>query len=137
MNGPPGKKAAPNRQERGGVTDENLKFPSHASSLLTSAKNPDVVTFTFAPEIERAFVSLLWHHPDLLGTALSKIDPQIAILQPALSKILSAVDLLYRGAGVTDFALERHPWSKRGRRMISKGSIDAFLEKQARAAGAL
>jgi hypothetical protein len=35
------------------------------------------------------------------------------------------------------FLRKTHPWNKSGRRLVSKTSIDAFLHKQAEAAGAL
>jgi hypothetical protein len=35
------------------------------------------------------------------------------------------------------FTRKRYPWSKSGRKLISRTSIDAFLQRQAEAAGAL
>jgi Helix-turn-helix domain len=35
------------------------------------------------------------------------------------------------------FVRKTHPWSKSGRRLISRSSIDAFLQRQAQEAGAL
>jgi hypothetical protein len=47
--------------------------------------------------------------------------------------------LLYQHLAQGDFksfVRKTHPWSKSGRRLISKTSINVFLKKQAEAAGA-
>jgi hypothetical protein len=61
------------------------------------------LTFHFAPEIEEAAVSILWHEPDRLGVFLREIDPLAHITQPHIRIILEAIDLAWRQLGTTDF----------------------------------
>jgi DnaB-like helicase N terminal domain len=61
-------------------------------------------SFTFAPEIEQAMVSLCFYNPDRISVVMRELDPGVHFTQPHLRQILSAIDLAYRELGEHDFA---------------------------------
>src|ERR1700756_1058313 len=78
------------------------------NSEITSASNyhaaSETSTFLFAPEIENAFMGLVWRQPDRLADVKRQLDPAIHFIQPHLRWILEAIDLAYRELGTVDFA---------------------------------
>jgi hypothetical protein len=61
-------------------------------------------TLLFAPEIELATVSILWHEPDRLPEFLRTIDLALHFQQPHLRIIIEAISLSYAELAVSDFA---------------------------------
>jgi hypothetical protein len=60
-------------------------------------------TFVYAPEIEAALVSTVWHQPEWLATVYRELDPAIHWSQPHLRWLLEAIDLAYRDLGCVNF----------------------------------
>jgi DnaB helicase-like protein len=58
----------------------------------------------YAPELERAIVSLCWHRPENLPKVLQALDPAVHLKEPHLRLILEAINLVYRELGATDWA---------------------------------
>jgi hypothetical protein len=58
----------------------------------------------FAPEIEMAVISLLWHEPERCAQFLREFDPAVAIIQPYLRTLLQAISLSWSEANAADWA---------------------------------
>lgn len=58
----------------------------------------------YAPEVEEALVTLVWHNPQLLPRVLRCLDPGVHILQEHLRFILEAIQLSSDLLGASDFA---------------------------------
>lgn len=61
-------------------------------------------SFTFAPEIEQALVSLCFYNPERLAVVYRELDPNVHLTTEHLRHILAAIDLAYRELGEHDFA---------------------------------
>jgi hypothetical protein len=61
-------------------------------------------SFTFAPEIEQALVSLCFYNPERIAVVYRELDPNVHFTQRHLRHILAAIDLAYRELGEHDFA---------------------------------
>jgi hypothetical protein len=66
--------------------------------------NDPPMTFIFAPEIEDATISILWHEPERLPDFLRRFDPNLHLAQPHCRIILEAINLAYGELGTSDFA---------------------------------
>jgi len=78
--------------------------------------------------------------PEFNSEKTSPIEGEWLLTPEAARHAKMCRALLYehlRQGNFKSFVRKTHPWSKSGRRLISKSSIDAFLQKQAEAAGAL
>jgi hypothetical protein len=64
----------------------------------------DDYTFVWAPEIEVATVSAIWHEPVHCAEFLRVCDPAIHLTQPHLRIILEAIRLAYSELNATDWA---------------------------------
>ena len=61
-------------------------------------------TSHFAPEIEQAAVSILWHEPNRVTGFLRELDPALHLVQPHLRRIVEAVNLAWAELNVADWA---------------------------------
>ena len=58
----------------------------------------------YAPEVEEALVTLLWHRPDFIPWTCRTLNPGFHISSPALRHLLGAILICYSEMGVTDWA---------------------------------
>jgi hypothetical protein len=63
----------------------------------------EAYTFIYAPEIEAALVSTVWHQPEWLATVYRELDPTVHLSQPHIGYLLAAIDLAYRDLGCVNF----------------------------------
>jgi hypothetical protein len=64
----------------------------------------EINTTFFAPEIERALVSLAWHFPaDVLARVLRHLNPEIHFHEPFCAQLLDAINLVYSDLNTTDW----------------------------------
>ncbi len=61
------------------------------------------MTFNFAPEIEDATISIIWHEPERLAEFLRHFDPDVHLAQAHCRIILEAVILAFGELGASDF----------------------------------
>jgi hypothetical protein len=65
-------------------------------------------TLYWAYDVERAFVALLWHSPDLIDTARQELDFDLCIVTPAFRTILQALLIVHGEIAETDFVCVLH-----------------------------
>lgn len=58
----------------------------------------------YAPEIECALVSTLWHRPELCAHFLRRCDPLLHIFQPHLRIVVEAINTSWGELNTSDFA---------------------------------
>jgi hypothetical protein len=75
-----------------------------------SSRHPEESTLYlgWAVEIERAFVSLVWHHSEYLAAARRELDFQAHFSVPPYRKILEAIRIVHGEIGELDFPCVVH-----------------------------
>jgi hypothetical protein len=94
----PPEKAAPGAQHQGRHNRQEMRADNHIDSLIAQLH--------YAPEVEKAIVSLLWNHPHLIELAtLPPFDPETHIVEFPLRVLLDQIATVFRVGGSADFAL--------------------------------
>src|SRR5258708_22587339 len=65
-------------------------------------------TSFFAPEIERALVSTVWHHPEYLELVHRDLDLELHFHEPNLRIVLEMISLVFWEIGGVDWATVVH-----------------------------
>ena len=65
---------------------------------------PDLKLY-YAPEVEEALVTLLWHRPDFIPWVARTLEPEFHLSRPALRHLLSAITICYSEFNATDWAV--------------------------------
>jgi hypothetical protein len=73
---------------------------SMPASVPASPDHEQPMTLYFAPQVERSFVSTLWHAPQYLDLARHELDFELHISIPPYRKILQALIVVYGDLGL-------------------------------------
>lgn len=79
----------------------------------------------YAPEVEEALVTLVWHKPEHLARVLRELDPEVHLTQFNLRLLLGAISDCYREAGSVDWALVIE-WFKDFKKLDDVGGKEAL-----------
>lgn len=95
--------AAVDKWPRDGYQSQKSGLQALGEAGMNGNDNDPSATFYFAPEIEDATVSIIWHEPERLAEFLRQFDPNVHLAQPHCRIILEAITLAYGELGTADF----------------------------------
>ena len=82
--------------------------PSHAREIPHSRRPEEPTTLHWVCDVERAFVALVWHHPQYVALVSRELDFEAHISVPPYRQILKAISIVHGEIGEADFVCVIH-----------------------------